>query len=177
MKKYKARKYLPNSGDPHGVLLQVDPQNLTIYDDGEQEILNLADFDLELSGIEGDRIRMSHRPTGTVFLTSDPNLVKELEKNGGIHTVEQRATYIHKKLRILPYKRVAYIGTICGVVLGIPLIFYLTFDVWVNMAVNNIPASVEESIGKAYIADSKTKYDKKSALWKRVDRSEEHTSE
>jgi Zn-dependent protease with chaperone function len=165
---YKGRFYLPNSGDFEVVSLRVEQHHLIAGTGEGDKTYDIAEFQLELTGQEGDRIRLVHVPTGIAIISTDRNLLEDLHQHGGQWEIGRTAKKAHKDLHHLPMKKMVVLWSIIGAVVATCVGFYLGFDVFVNIAMKNIPPSAEESIGHMYAKEEKL--DHKSEDWKRVDR-------
>jgi len=165
---YQARFYQPNSGDFEVVSLRVEGHTLVTATSNGDHNYELSDLNLELTGQEGDKIRLTHVPTGTSILCTDKHLLLDLQQHGGLGEIGRVAKKAHRDLGSLPFRNAAIIWGIFGTIVAIIAGLIFGYDPLVNLAMKNIPPSAEESIGKMYADDEKL--DQKSEEWKRVDR-------
>ncbi|MBX9671482.1 MAG: M48 family metallopeptidase [Candidatus Obscuribacterales bacterium] len=164
---YQARLYTPKSGDFEVVTVRVAKQTLYITDNNGDRTVDLGEFELQLTGQEGDKVRLDHAQSGISILCTDRKLLDDLHEQGGEFGIAQKAKKAKLDLKVLPVKKWGFlIGSVTTVIVA-GMIFYFTFDVWVNMAIAHIPRSAEESIGKLGIKEAEL--DNKSENWKRVD--------
>ncbi len=163
---YQARLYTPKSGDFQVVTLRVEKQILHISDHNGEKSVNLGEFELQLTGQEGDKVRLDHQPTGISILCTDKKILDDLHQLGGEFGIGHKAKKAKRDLKVLPAKKWGFLVGSISTVIAAGVVFYLTFDVWVNMAMANIPPSAEDSIGK--IALKEAELDSKSETWKRV---------
>lgn len=165
---YKGRLYKPNFGDFEVVELRVEKQNLIVVSGEGEKNYELAEFKLELTGQEGDKIRLDHIPSGDSLLCTDRQLLDDLHQHASQWDLGREAKKAHKDLKHLPARKMSLLAGVLVLTLGSIVAFYLSFEVFVNLAMKKIPPSVEESIGSIYAKEEKL--DKKSDTWKRVDR-------
>ena len=165
---YKGRFYLPNSGDFEQATLRVEGHSLVAAVGGTDQNYDLADINLELTGQEGDKIRLTHVPTGVSILCTDRHLLEDLQQHGGQGEISRVAKKADRELKNLPMRNIAVLGTIGGAIVLTIAGFYFGFDYFVNLAMQNIPPSAEDTIGQMYAKEEKL--DHSSEEWKRVDR-------
>jgi len=163
---YKGRLYPPHSGDFEVVSLRVEQRSLIATTGEAVKTYDLAEFKLELTGQEGDKIRLSHIPSGDAILCTDKAILTDLKQHAGQWDIGREASKASTDLHHLPTKKFVFLWGTIGLTLAVIAGFYLSFDVWVELAMKNIPPSAEETIGSIYVKEEKL--DHKSETWKRV---------
>jgi Zn-dependent protease with chaperone function len=165
---YNGRFYKPNSGDFEVVSLRVEGHSLVASTGEGDQNYDLCDLNLDLTGQEGDKIRLTHVPTGASILCTDKHLLEDLQQHGGHGEIGRVAKKAHRDLRSLPMRNAVIILVILGAIALTIASLVFGFDPLVNLAMKNIPPSAEESIGKMYADDEKL--DNRSEEWTRIDR-------
>ena len=166
MEQFTARMYSKHADEAQIARLSVEPGTLVVESSDGTSRLDLNSFDLQLAGDNEDRVKLEHVSSGTVFLVSQPEILDELEKHGGSTGLLDVVKKNKKKLRSGPLRRWGVLFGVLGSIALVIVIFYATFDFWVDLAVDKIPPDAESVIGSALI--DKNKIDDKSAQAKRI---------
>ena len=168
MKEFKARLYIKDASDPVAAVATVSGGNI-VLDYGEKPLyLPVSEVVIKEGGELGDRVRVSHSSTKTVVLFSGHDFLDELESRHPDLDVVKASRAVKQKVKHAVLIRGSHVGIILGVVASIVLVFYLSFDLWVDMAADKVPVSVEETIGEVGLPKKLLKDEKKSSLVKRV---------
>lgn len=165
---FKGRLYQPNSGEFDVVQIRVEQQKLVITNGGNEKLYDLAEFQLDLTGQDGDKIRLVHIPTSIAILSTDRGLLPELQMHASQWDIGREARKAEKELKLMPGKKYAFLGTLLSVVIGACVALYFGFEMCVNLAMTKIPPSAEATIGELYTKSEKL--DQSSDDWKRVNR-------
>lgn len=165
---FKGRLYQENSGDFDVVAIRIEQQKLVITDGGNEKAYDLAEFQLDLTGQDGDKIRLVHVPTSIAIISTDRGLLPELQMHASKWDIGRDAKKAEKDLKAMPGKKFAFLGTLAAIIIGSCAAFYFGFEMCVNLAMNNIPPSAEVTIGELYTKSEKL--DQNSEDYKRINR-------
>ncbi len=166
--RFKARLYMPESGDFDVVQLRVEQYFLVVTNGGDEKNYDIAEFKLDLTGQDGDKIRLEHVPSGISLITTDRGLLKELQSHASKWDIGRDARTAEKELKVMPGKRLAFFGSLLGIIVGTALVCYFGFEMCIGLAMKNIPPSAEQMISDLY-TKGRTE-DQNSPEWKRVNR-------
>ena len=165
---FKGRLYHENSGDFSVVGLRIEQQKLVITDGGDEKAYDLAEFQLDLTGQDGDKIRLLHVPSSLAIISTDKGLLPELQTHASQWDIGRDAKKAERDLKMMPGKKFAFFGTLIGIIVVSCAVFYFSFEMCVDLAMKNIPPSAEMTIGDLYTKSEKL--DETSDDWKRINR-------
>lgn len=167
---YKARLYKPNSGDFEVVSLAVREHHLVVESDatdgGGQ--YDLGEFKLELTGQDGDRIRLVHVPSGETYICTDHALLADVHMHGGQWEVSRDAVVAKEKLHRMPMRNAVIVASVIAGVILFASSFSFGLDLVIDMAMKNIPTELEDTIANYAVKDEAL--DHTSVEWARIDR-------
>ncbi|HEY9868141.1 MAG TPA: M48 family metallopeptidase [Candidatus Obscuribacterales bacterium] len=154
-----ARRYPPGSADSQAVWLDFEPGTLKIM--RGQELVSsapLSAIELKLGGYSGRRLILNLRDSSETLVCDDPGLLEALAHADTAGTLSRQVEAARQAARHVGRRELLCWVMAGGIAVLAVWLLFAGVDALVTLAIDRIPASLEQQLGDLILADYKKKH-------------------
>ncbi len=154
MPEFKGNLYNANSADCQQVVVRVTENGLELTrDDVPVSILPLSALEMKLGGHDGRRLIVSDTTCGITLIMTDLTILDALEQPGMVPAISDNVKEVRDALILLPKKERQTWAIVIAAVIIAGVALYASVDLFVGLAVQQIPPALEKQLGNLVLAN------------------------